>query len=568
VPREAYTGAIGYHSPVAGLELNVAIRTFEFHGDRVWLGAGGGITARSDPDAEFRECLVKAAPLVAALDSVIAGPAALPPAPAGDMTLRPRPAAGVFTSVLVREGQVHDLAEHLARLEASTVSLFGKRLPARAGDALASCLAARPSGRLRITARPAGGPLQVTVEVVPTAPAGSVVLRPVVVPGGIGPHKWRDRRLLSRLSSPAAPPGPDQAAGEHLLLVDTSGDVLETDRGNVFAVLDGVLCTPPADGRLLPGVTRAAILRLAGDLGISVKETPLTLDMLAAATEVFAANAVHGVILARRLTVPEAAWDAGPVALSLGKALASRPLSAVPSAELTAELTVPIAAQARAGKPSAIPAPERARPNRSGTRAMVILVDNYDSFTYNLAHLLTGSGCDVEVVRNDEVSASGIAALRPAGIVISPGPCAPAEAGISVDVVRECGQATPLLGICLGHQAIAAAYGGRVVRAPSPAHGYASAVTHDDSGVLAGLPQGFPAARYHSLIVDEQTLPAGLVVTARLATGTVMGVRHATHPVEGVQFHPESILTVPHGRAIIANFTRRLTAGQPRRAGA
>jgi para-aminobenzoate synthetase/4-amino-4-deoxychorismate lyase len=556
VPREAYTGAIGYHSPIAGLELNVAIRTFEFHRDRVWLGAGGGITARSDPDAELRECMVKAAPLVAALDSVIASPGTAPLAPAGDVALRPRPAAGVFTSVLVRDGQVHDLAEHLARLEASTVSLYGKRLPARAGDVLASCLAARPSGRLRITAQPMGGPLQVTVEVVPAAPAVSpVMLRPVVVPGGIGPHKWRDRRLLSRLSSQGK-----LAADEHLLLTDAGGDVLETDRASVFAVLDGVLCTPPLDGRLLPGVTRAAILRAARDLGIPVKEIPLTLDMLAAATEAFAANAVYGIIPARRLTAPEASWDAWPVAMSLGEALARRPPSAVPAAAPPAVPALRAQAPAEAVRQPAIPAAERARPGNSGTRPLIIVVDNYDSFTYNLVHLLIGSGCDAEVVRNDEVPASGIAALRPAGIVISPGPCAPAEAGISIDVVRECGPVTPLLGICLGHQAIAAAYGGQVVRAPSPAHGYACAITHDGSGVLAGLPQGFPAARYHSLIVDEQALPSGLVVTARLATGTVMGLRHASHPVEGVQFHPESILTVPHGRAIIANFARRLAA--------
>jgi anthranilate synthase component 2 len=189
------------------------------------------------------------------------------------------------------------------------------------------------------------------------------------------------------------------------------------------------------------------------------------------------------------------------------------------------------------------------------------LVDNYDSFTYNLAHLLLGADCDVEVVRNDEVTAADIAALRPAGIVISPGPCAPAEAGISIDVVRECGPVTPVLGICLGHQAIAAAYGGKIVRAASPAHGYASPVSHDGSGVLAGLPRDFAAARYHSLIVDEASLPPGLVVTARLAgDGMVMGLRHAVHPVEGLQFHPESILTVPHGAAIIANFARAARA--------
>jgi anthranilate synthase component 2 len=193
---------------------------------------------------------------------------------------------------------------------------------------------------------------------------------------------------------------------------------------------------------------------------------------------------------------------------------------------------------------------------------VTILVDNYDSFTYNLAHLLLAGGCEVEVVRNDEVTAGQIASLRPDAVVISPGPCAPADAGISVDVVRDCGPRVPLLGICLGHQAIAVAYGGRVVRAGEPAHGYASPVAHDGLGSLAGLPAGFPAARYHSLVVDEGSLPSSLLVTARLAgEGTVMGLRHATDPVEGLQFHPESILTAPHGQAIIANFIRRARPG-------
>jgi anthranilate synthase component 2 len=213
----------------------------------------------------------------------------------------------------------------------------------------------------------------------------------------------------------------------------------------------------------------------------------------------------------------------------------------------------------RAAGTVARPAPEAGtRKLRTGTRPLIVLVDNYDSFTYNLAHLLSGAGCEVEVVSNDEVPAGAIAALHPAGIVISPGPCAPAEAGISVDVVRMCGPSTPVLGICLGHQAIAVAYGGAVVRAGEPAHGYASVVSHDGDGVLAGLPAQFPAARYHSLVVDPGSLPAALRVTARLADkeDIVMGIRHATHPVEGLQFHPESILTVPHGRAIIGNFLR------------
>lgn len=184
----------------------------------------------------------------------------------------------------------------------------------------------------------------------------------------------------------------------------------------------------------------------------------------------------------------------------------------------------------------------------------VLVIDNYDSFTWNLAHLLSTAGCRVEVVRNDELTAAQVAEARPAGVVISPGPCAPAEAGISVDVVRRCAGTIPLLGICLGHQAIAVAFGGEVIRAPRPVHGQAFAVTHDGGGVLAGLPSPFQATRYHSLIVGERTLPAGLVITAR-SGGLPMGLRHVTAAVEGVQFHPESVLTA-HGAAIIRNFVR------------
>jgi anthranilate synthase component 2 len=192
-------------------------------------------------------------------------------------------------------------------------------------------------------------------------------------------------------------------------------------------------------------------------------------------------------------------------------------------------------------------------------RPLVVLVDNYDSFTWNLAHLLDTAGCRVEVVRNDEVTAAQIAEARPAGVVISPGPCAPAEAGISVEVVRRCAGVIPLFGICLGHQAIAAAFGGEVIRAPRPVHGQAFEVTHDGGGVLAGLPSPFEATRYHSLIVDERTLPPNLVITAR--SGSLpMGLRHVSAPVEGVQFHPESVLT-RHGAAIIRNFAAVAVTG-------
>jgi anthranilate synthase component 2 len=183
----------------------------------------------------------------------------------------------------------------------------------------------------------------------------------------------------------------------------------------------------------------------------------------------------------------------------------------------------------------------------------VVLIDNYDSFTWNLEHLLDTAGARVEVVRNDEVTPAQVLAADPAAVVISPGPCAPAEAGISIAAVTACAAAgVPLLGICLGHQAIGAAFGADIVAAPRPVHGKAFPVTHDGSGVLRGLPRPFQATRYHSLVIDEATLPPDLLVTARTG-GIPMAVRHRTRPVEGVQFHPESVLTT-HGPAIIDTF--------------
>ncbi|HEX4659771.1 MAG TPA: aminodeoxychorismate synthase component I [Streptosporangiaceae bacterium] len=305
-PREVYTGAVGYRSPVAGLELNVAIRTFEFRGDHVWLGAGGGIVADSRDDDEFSECLLKAAPLIRAVGGRLAG-------------------------------------------------------ERRAGAAR------RPRGR-------------------GDAPA-------------LGP----------------------------------------------------------------PGTTTLQSL--------NAEQVPRT-------------------SAARQVAPPP-----------------------------------------------------------------IVMIDNYDSFTYNLVHMLVVAGCRVEVVRNDEVTAAQVAAFGPAGIVISPGPCGPAEAGISVDVVRACGAATQLLGVCLGHQAVAAAFGARIVRAPQPVHGRTSAIAHDGRALFSGVPQRFEATRYHSLIVDEASLPASLRVTARTRDGLPMALRHATQPVEGVQFHPESILTM-HGPRIMWNFAQ------------
>jgi anthranilate synthase component II len=184
---------------------------------------------------------------------------------------------------------------------------------------------------------------------------------------------------------------------------------------------------------------------------------------------------------------------------------------------------------------------------------MILLIDNYDSFTYNLVHYLAELGGEIEVVRNDALTVAQIAAKAPQAIVLSPGPCTPNEAGVCLDVIRALGSETPILGVCLGHQAIGQAYGGRVVRAPAVMHGKTSAILHHSQSVFAGLPSPFTATRYHSLIIEETSMPAELEVTARTQDGLIMGVKHRSDPVHGVQFHPESIAT-EHGHAMLANF--------------
>jgi anthranilate synthase component II len=188
---------------------------------------------------------------------------------------------------------------------------------------------------------------------------------------------------------------------------------------------------------------------------------------------------------------------------------------------------------------------------------MILLLDNYDSFTFNLYQALSELGAEVLVRRNDMVKVEDVEALVPMldGIVISPGPCTPGEAGISVPLVRRLAGTVPILGVCLGHQAIGAAFGARIIRAPRLMHGKVSMIAHDGVGVLAGLPNPFQATRYHSLIVERATLPAELEITAE-ADGLIMGMRHRSLPVEGVQFHPESILT-PTGNDLLANFLGR-----------
>ncbi|HWK47300.1 MAG TPA: aminodeoxychorismate/anthranilate synthase component II [Stellaceae bacterium] len=195
---------------------------------------------------------------------------------------------------------------------------------------------------------------------------------------------------------------------------------------------------------------------------------------------------------------------------------------------------------------------------------MFLLIDNYDSFTYNLWHVLGELGAETVVWRNDAIDVEGVLALAPQGIVISPGPGRPEDAGITVELVRRAGS-IPLFGVCLGHQAIGAAFGGVVARAPAPMHGKISAMRHDGTGVFAGLPEGFAATRYHSLVVERRDLPDELIVNAETDDGLIMGLRHRDRPIHGVQFHPESIASEA-GHALIGNFlaiaTGRDSAGR------
>ena len=194
-------------------------------------------------------------------------------------------------------------------------------------------------------------------------------------------------------------------------------------------------------------------------------------------------------------------------------------------------------------------------PPRYNGSTMILVLDNYDSFTYNIVQYLGEMGETLSVHRNDRITTDEIAALRPDRIVISPGPCSPTEAGISLEVVTRFAGEIPILGVCLGHQAIGHAFGGRVVRAGRLLHGKVSPILHDGKGVFAGMPRPFRATRYHSLLVERDSLPDCLEITAETAEGEIMGLRHKTFAVEGVQFHPESVLT-EDGRRLLENFTR------------
>lgn len=306
--RELYTGAVGFASPLAGLELSVAIRTFEFEGERAWLGVGGGIVADSDPVAEAAECTTKVAPLLAAIGATAAPEAApnhrhpTPPTPrrlAPIPVPRPDPAAGVFETLLVLDGEPVALERHLARLAASVRALYVAALPDCLERELIRAALGHDRARLRVDAVPGDGGIRTHFELTPPpARATQVELIPITVPGGIGPHKWADRRLLHRHTAWAR----ELAAGAATepLLCDLDGNVLEASRANVFIVEDGTrVVTPPPDGRILPGVTRADVLELAHGLALDVRVERIDLERVERADAVFLTGSLSGVEPAR-----------------------------------------------------------------------------------------------------------------------------------------------------------------------------------------------------------------------------------------------------------------------------
>ena len=298
--REAYTGAVGFASPVAGLELNVAIRTLELRGERIWMGAGGGIVADSVAESELEECFVKARPVVAAAGARIEEePRVTRVAPVPALTGeadRPDPALGVFETILVRGGVAVDARAHLARLERSVRALYGTELPAGLRERVAAAAAAAPLQRLRVVAT--SGDVSVEAEPLESEPApAAVTLAPAVLPGGLGAHKWHDRKLIDELAV---------RLGAVPLLVDLDGDVLEAAYANVLIVEGAHLITPPLDGRQLPGTVRARVLALH-----PTREERITLDRVAAADELLLASSIRGIHPARLVDGQEPRFQLG-----------------------------------------------------------------------------------------------------------------------------------------------------------------------------------------------------------------------------------------------------------------
>lgn len=554
--REVYTGTIGYASPLDQLEFSVAIRTFEIAEGRIWLGVGGGIVADSDPEAEREECYTKAAPLIDAIGATVDDTAAAPLPIGGSSLSRPvRQELGVFETILVKDKVAIELHAHLERMRSSVHTLYGVALDPGATQ-LATKVAAEAherTARLRLLAKPGpDGIVSLTAAILPMpegftdAQRAGTALTPIVISGGLGPHKWCDRDAITMRNA-------NLAEDEQMLLVDEAGFVLETARANLFAVFDGSVVTPPCDGRILPGITRSRALSLLRLNSIPVREEPFTLERLRTADEVFTTGSLRGVEWVSECA-PLTSWAHGPITAMIG-------------AELERFVDGQVTRVKQAHRSRTLPSqavrhytPVHHSDDGIATGPRILVIDNYDSFTFNLVQYLLELGAEPLVARNDGVSLEEAASLNIDGIVISPGPCTPREAGISTEMIRTFGERTPILGVCLGHQCIAQAYGAVVARAQQVVHGKRSLIHHDGTHLYRGIPSPIEAARYHSLIVAPQSLPDELVATAWTEDGYLMGIRHRTYPVEGVQFHPESILT-QRGHELMTNFLNLCKGG-------
>jgi para-aminobenzoate synthetase / 4-amino-4-deoxychorismate lyase len=509
--RELYTGAIGYVSPIAGLETSVVIRTFEVAGQDCWIGVGGGIVADSEPDRELAEVFTKVDPLLTAVGATRSTTAPPPPAtPTVEVPVfaeasgsAPDRTLGVFDTLLVRDGEPVALAAHMDRLADSVERLYAVRVDRKAlGERLRADASGMKTARVRTTYDPTAREWEIDAEAIeePGLEPRHLALRRLAP--GLGGHKWVDRRLVE-----------SEGLDGDVLLVDDADLLLECGRANVFVVLDDLVVTPPLDDRILPGTVRARVLDLLRTHRIPVAERPVSVGELRGAVEVFTTSSI-------RQVQPVAGcegvgtWGVGSLTTWLSDHLDG---------------------------PAYVPTSRPAVPDG----ARVLVLDNYDSFTYNLAQRLGTLGAEVDVVRNDRISVeelvAGAGGTGFTHLVVSPGPGRPEDAGISVQAVAALGPVVPVLGVCLGHQCIGLAYGASVVRSERPVHGRRSLVHHDGRGVYAALAAPLAAARYHSLVVTD--LPDDLVATAYTGDGVLMGLRHRTLPVEGVQLHPESILT-------------------------
>ena len=326
--REAYTGAIGYASPIGGMELNVAIRTLELRGDRIWLGAGGGVVADSSPAGELEECLVKARPVVAAAGGVLAEPITRPRTAVGGIPFalagraeRPDASRGVFSTLLVSDGEALDLAAHLTRLKASLIALYGQVLPDDFETRVRDCAAECALARLRLQAVPGRGDsarVELERELLSRVPdPHPVIVEPVLLPGGLGEHKWRDRDLVDELTS---------RLGAVPLFADLDGHLLEAGYANLWIVEGDTLTTPPRDGRLLPGTLRARLLA-APAAGLETREGPITLQRMRTADEILLTSSIRGLHPAT-LRSRDPRFEVGAL---LRAALANEPAGAVAS---------------------------------------------------------------------------------------------------------------------------------------------------------------------------------------------------------------------------------------------